>query len=130
MFFEPPYLWHMLWCVGLIAESRRSRGKVWKRPSLPADDVVVCIAKENRQGEDCALFVRCNCSLDFSGGHFLLGKCSDHQELRRMPRKEWDRMRGQTIWQRGLTALFAAVFMAALLVGCGQDAKQAAGSYT
>ena len=35
-------------------------------------------------------------------------------------------MRGQTIWQRGLTALFAAVFMAALLVGCGQDAKQAA----
>ena len=39
-------------------------------------------------------------------------------------------MRGQTIWQRGLTALFAAVFMAALLVGCGQDAKQAAGSYT
>lgn len=46
-------------------------------------------------------------------------------------------MRGQTIWQRGLTALFAAVFMAALLVGCGQEAKQAAeqkpaaaGSYT
>ena len=35
-------------------------------------------------------------------------------------------MRGQTIWQCGLTALFAAVVMAALLVGCGQDAKQAA----
>ena len=32
----------------------------------------------------------------------------------------------QTIWQRGLTALFAAVLTMALLVGCGQDAKQAA----
>ena len=39
-------------------------------------------------------------------------------------------MRGQTIWQRRLTALFAAVFMTALLVVYGQDAKQAAGSYT
>ena len=128
MFFEPPYLWHMLWCVGLIAESRNHGGRYGN--VLPCPQTFVCIAKENRQGKDCALFVRCNCSLDFSGGHFLLGKCPDHQELRRMPRKEWDRMRGQTIWQRGLTALFAAVFMAALLVGCGQDAKQAAGSYT
>ncbi len=35
-------------------------------------------------------------------------------------------MREQRIWQRGLTALFAAVFMVVLLVGCGQEAKQAA----
>ena len=45
MFFEPPYLWRMLWCVGLIAESRRSRGKVWKRPSLPAGFCLHCKGK-------------------------------------------------------------------------------------
>ena len=35
-------------------------------------------------------------------------------------------MRDTFILRRALTALFSAVFMAALLVGCGQDAKQAA----
>ena len=35
-------------------------------------------------------------------------------------------MRDTFILRRVLTALFAAVFMAALLVGCGQEAKQAA----
>ena len=46
MFFELPYLWHMLWCVSLtVVGGLRSRGKVWKRPSLPADICLHCKGK-------------------------------------------------------------------------------------
>ncbi|EGK62469.1 hypothetical protein HMPREF9081_0216 [Centipeda periodontii DSM 2778] len=59
---------------GILADHGGRYGNV-----LPCPQAFVCIAKENRQGENCALFVRCNCSLDFSGGHFLLGKFGDLQ---------------------------------------------------
>lgn len=66
MFFELPYLWRMLWYVSLTAVGGlRSRGKVWKRPSLPAD---ICLHCKGKPAGGLRSFCVYDCSPDFPAG--------------------------------------------------------------
>ena len=55
MFFEPPYLWHRLWCVGLIAGFSQITGEGMET-SFPARRLLSALQRKTGRGR-IALFL-------------------------------------------------------------------------
>ena len=61
MFFEPPYLWHRLWCVGLIAGFSQITGEGMET-SFPARRLLSALQRKTGMGRTalflCAVIAR------------------------------------------------------------------------